>query len=429
MSTTTAGSRRRPVLRVVDDTKEYAARAKTKANPREDCLERLGRRDASRLTVLAVALLALGLIMVLSASSVMSIAQYGSPWSVFERQVMWSAIGGIAFLCASRIDVRFWRRIAAPMLGAAAFLLLLVLVHGVGTVAGGSSRWIALGPFTLQPSEFAKLAFSFFAADLLARRASSKNPVRDVIRPLVLVLAFLCALILRQPDMGTAVVLVCITIAVLYAAGIEARILGVGIGVAAVAGVAFTLSSGYRRGRLFSFMNPFAHASTSGYQIVQSLVALGSGHVTGTGVGGSVATWGLLPNAQTDFIFAIIGNELGLIGACLVLASFACFGWLGIRIAARATDRFSSYLAAGLTCWIVCQAFINIGGVVGVLPDTGIPLPFLSFGGSSLVVVLIATGILVNIARRPRAGHPTSRHYGASRRENSATSPRDVRAR
>jgi cell division protein FtsW len=378
---------------------------------------------------LAIALLALGLIMVLSASSVTSIAQYGSPWSVFERQVMWSAIGAIAFICASRINVALWRRLAVPMLGAAAFLLLLVLVHGVGTVAGGSSRWINLGPFTLQPSEFAKLAFSFFAADLVARRESSGHPVRDVVRPLVLVLCFLAALILRQPDMGTAVVLVCISLAVLYAAGIEARILGPGIGIVALAGVVFTFSSGYRRARLLSFINPFAHASTSGYQIVQSLVALGSGHLTGTGVGGSVATWGLLPNAQTDFIFAIIGNELGLIGACLVIASFACFGWLGIRIAARATDRFSSFLAAGLTCWIICQAFINIGGVVGVLPDTGIPLPFLSFGGSSLVVVLGATGILVNIARHPKSSYETMTHHDRSRRQKAAMSSRGVRAR
>ena len=361
----------------------------------------VGRRDAARLGALTAAITGFGLVIVLSASSVVSIATYGSPWALFERQVMWTLLGAVAFLVCSRGDLRRLRKLAAPLLILTVLLLVVVLTPHIGRTAGGSSRWIGAGPIRLQPSELAKLAFALFAADLVARREQARDHVQVVVRPVVTVLGFIALLILKQPDMGTAIVLVSIGAAILYAGGTERRVLGVTFGGLLFVGSLLILSAPYRRSRFLSFINPFAHASTSGYQVVQSLEALGSGHLFGTGLGGSVAKWGFLPNAQTDFIFAVIGNELGLIGALAVLLAFVGLGILGLRIAARAADRFTSLLATGLSCWLVCEALINIGGVIGILPETGIPLPFLSFGGSSLVVTLGAVGLLVNIGRNP----------------------------
>lgn len=385
------------------------AAAGSRAASARDALHAAARRDASALRFLVGCLCGFGLVMVLASSSVASIAQYGSPWSMFERQAMWTVIGAGVFLVAARIRLETVRRLVVPALVATTCLLLVVLVPHLGKSAGGSSRWIGFGPLTLQPSELMKLVFAMFAADLVARREDASDHLRDLLRPLGIVLAFADVLILKQPDMGTAVVLVCITAGVLFVAGVHRRLLAGALAVAAALGGAVALAAPYRRARLLSFLDPFRHASTTGYQVVQSLVSLGSGHVTGAGVGSSAAVWGWLPNAQTDFVFAVVGDELGLVGSVLVVAAFAALGWLGLRIAARATDRFSSLLAAGVTCWVVCQAMINIGGVVGALPETGIPLPFLSEGGSSLVVLLAAMGLLVNVARRTsRSGRARS---------------------
>jgi cell division protein FtsW len=369
----------------------------------------LARRDAGQLRFLVFCLCGFGLVMVLASSSVTSIVDYGTPWSLFERQAMWTVIGSTAFFVAARMSVERVRKLVLPLLVATSVMLVVVLVPGMGKSAGGSSRWIGAGPISLQPSELMKLAFALFLADLVQRREDSPDHARDLLRPVAIVLVFVDILILRQPDMGTAVVLVCMSAAVLYVAGVQRRLLTVMLVGAAVVGGVVALAAPYRRARLLSFLNPFGHASTTGYQVVQSLVALGSGHVGGTGVGSSPAVWGWLPNAQTDFVFAVVGNQLGLIGAAAVVFAFAWLGWLGIGVAARATDRFSSLLATVITCWIVCQAMINIGGVVGALPETGIPLPFVSSGGSSLVVALAASGLLVNIARRSATATKASR--------------------
>ena len=333
----------------------------------------------------------------------MAIADYGSPWALFERQVMWIAVGGAGFAVAARLRPRpgcVGSRCRLLVVGF--FLLVVVLAPHIGKTAGGSSRWIGAGPVRIQPSELAKLAFAVFAADLVARREHRSDHFGSLVRPLGVVLAAAGILILKQPDMGTAIVLVCIGAAVLFAGGVHGRMLAGVVAVLVGLGSIVALAAPYRRARLLSFVDPFAHASTTGYQVVQSLSSLGSGHLAGAGIGAPFANW-FLPNAQTDFIFAVVGNDLGFAGAALLLVAFAAFGWLGIRIAARTQDRFASLLVTAITCWVVFQALINVGGVIGILPETGIPLPFLSFGGSSLVVVLVATGLLVNIARRPRA--------------------------
>jgi cell division protein FtsW len=210
-------------------------------------------------------------------------------------------------------------------------------------------------------------------------------------------------LIVRQPDLGTAIVIGCITFSMLFAAGTQLRLLVLPGAAVCAAGAVFALSATYSRDRLLSFVDPFAHASTSGYQVVQSLATLGLGGVTGSGVGASITPWGFLPNAHTDFVFAVIAGNLGLVGALAVLAGFGAFGWAGFRIAARERDPFARFVAIGVTCWVLAQAVINIGGVVDALPVTGIPLPFISYGGSSLVVALIGVGLLFGIARRQPA--------------------------
>jgi len=347
------------------------------------------------------ALVVVGLVMVLSASSVQALRDFGSSWVVFERQAMWVLIGAVALALAVRTDYRRWQRPAVPLMLVAVGLLVVVLVPGLGVSVRGSSRWIGTGQFRIQPSEFAKLALLVFTADILARRGA-KGGVRTALRPVLLMFGLAAFLVMAQPDMGTTLVLGCIVLALLFVGGIELRTLGGVMGLAAGGALLLGLVESYRRARLFSFLHPMKDAGNAGYQIVQSLVGLGSGHWTGLGLGASRAKWGFLPNAYTDFIFAIIGEELGLIGTLLVIALFVAFAILGVRTALKAPDRFGALVAAGITAWVVGQALINIGAVIGVLPVTGVPLPFISFGGSSLVITMGAAGILLNIARQTR---------------------------
>ena len=367
-------------------------------------MHRLARlHTATSLAVLVGILCAFGLIMVGSASPIISLGLYGSPWAILIRQAMWMGVALGALLACSRVDYRRWRSIRGPLVIVTLGLLVLVLVPHLGVAAGGSSRWIGFGELRLQPSELMKLAMAVFAADLLARRADRTADPKMVIVPVLAVLGISSVLILKQPDMGTALVLCCIAFGILFMGGVPmGPIVKVLLGFGALA-VVVGLADPYRRDRILSFLNPGANKSGSGYQVWQSLIGLGSGHLFGLGLGGGRQKWGLLPNAHTDFIFSVVGEELGLIGAVLVLALFFAVAWFGFRAATRAPDRFGSLLAVGVTIWITSQAVINIGAVVGVLPVTGIPLPFISFGGSSLVVTMAAVGILLNIAAQDRS--------------------------
>jgi cell division protein FtsW len=361
------------------------------------------RSSTALLLVATVAVLnVVGVVMVLSASSVASLTNYGSPWYFFFRQIIWTLLGLGAFVFAVRFDYRRWRALVRPLLIASVVLLVVVLVPGIGIYVSGSRRWLGAGMFRFQPSELAKLALLLYAADLVSRRGREVHDWRRVVRPVLLVLALFAALVMREPDLGSAMVLAIVVLAVLVAGGVKKRHLAVvfGLGISAVTFLA--LAEPYRRTRMLTFLDPFADASNSGYQISQSLIALGSGGFTGVGLGAGRAKWNFLPNAHTDFIFAIIGEELGLIGCFLVMALFTAFAIFGARAALRAPDRFGALIAAGATVWVVGQAVINIGAVVGLLPVTGIPLPFVSFGGSALITTMLATGILVNIARQER---------------------------
>jgi cell division protein FtsW len=245
-----------------------------------------------------------------------------------------------------------------------------------------------------------KLSIVIFAADLLARRSQRTDYWAAVVRPLLIILGASAGLIMAQPDLGTAIVISCITFVMMFAAGVPISVLGATLVALAVPGAYFAMHAAYRRDRLLSFVNPFAHASGTGYQVVQSLSTLGMGGVGGNGIGGSPTIWGFLPNAHTDFVFAVIGGNLGIVGSIAVIVLFGLFGWAGLRIAAREQDLFGRYIAVGITCWILCQAVINVGGVIDALPVTGIPLPFISYGGSALVAEMAGVGLLLGIARR-----------------------------
>ena len=361
------------------------------------------RSSTALLLVATVAVLnVVGVVMVLSASSVASLTNYGSPWHFFSRQIMWTALGLGAFVFAVRFDYRRWRTLVRPLLVVSIVLLVVVLIPGIGVYVSGSRRWLGTGIFRFQPSELAKLALLLYAADLVSRRAGELHDWRRVVRPVMLVLVLFAGLVMKEPDLGSAMVLAIVVLAVLVAGGVKKRHLAVVFGLGVTAVTFLALAEPYRRTRMLTFLDPFADASNAGYQISQSLIALGSGGFTGVGLGAGRAKWNFLPNAHTDFIFAIIGEELGLIGCFLVMSLFVAFAVLGARAALRAPDRFGALLAAGATVWVVGQAVINIGAVVGLLPVTGIPLPFVSFGGSALITTMLATGILVNVARQPR---------------------------
>jgi cell division protein FtsW len=362
-----------------------------------------GRRNAAYLTATVAGLTLFGLVMVLSASSVSSLHEYGdSSLAQFNKQATWAGIGAAAFLIASRLDYRLLRPLAKPLLLMAVAMLVAVLVPGVGRTVNGSSRWLGVGPVPIQPGEVAKLVMIIFFADLLAARERRMDRPELTIRPVMLVLGTLSALLLAQPKLGTPIIMGAVALLVLFVAGAKVRHLlpwvTIAVGLAATAAYFAT----YRRRRLLAFLDPWQDPLGIGLQSIQSQVGIASGGLFGLGLGASRAKWGFLPYPYTDFIFAIIAEEVGLIGASALICGFLFIGWFGLKAAMYAPDRFGTLLAAGLTCWLLVQAFLNIGMVVGVLPITGEPLPFVSAGGSSLVTTLAAAGLLASVSRRAK---------------------------
>ncbi len=354
------------------------------------------------IVTLVAVLCVVGTVMVGSASEVVSIETYGSAWSILIRQCLWLVLGTVAMVVTSRMDYTKLRRLARLIALVAFGGLVLVLVPHLAVQATGASRWIGFGSFDVQPSEIMKLALCVFGADVVVRREEAGGGDRTVIGPLLLVTFSAAGLVLLEPDMGTTVVLGCIGLSILFASGVSFRpILKIG-GVVVALAVLVSLVDPYRRQRLLSFVDPGAHASGSGYQVVQSLIGLGSGHVFGVGLGNGTEKWGFLPNPHSDFIFSVIGQELGLVGTVSVLLLLGTLCWFGLRAANRAPDRFGGLLAVALVVWIGVETLINVGAVIGLLPVTGIPLPFISYGGSSLVVTMAGAGVLVSVARRER---------------------------
>ncbi len=364
----------------------------------------VGRRTAPFLVLFlaTTALVLLGVVMTLSASAVVSINTSDSAWSLFRRQLMWTAIGSVVLFVTMRIDYRRLRVLATPLIIGSFGLLVLVLLPGFGVNVNGATRWLAIGPLSFQPSELAKLALVLFTADILSRPSRDIENTAATLRPVVAVTAGFIVLLMLQPHLGNSVVIAIAVGSMLFLAGTPLLHLG-GLSVLSAVGmVAVIAGTPWRRHRWDVFMDPWRDPAGLGYQPLQSLHAITVGGLTGVGLGASKAKWGFLPFAHSDFIFAIIAEELGLLGAGAVVLLFITIGFAGVVTALRAPDRFGMLLALGITMWIVSQAFLNIGSVTKVVPVVGVTLPFLSFGGTSLVVTMAGVGVLLNVARQGR---------------------------
>ncbi|MCW2511420.1 MAG: cell division-specific peptidoglycan biosynthesis regulator FtsW [Mycobacterium sp.] len=361
----------------------------------------LGRPMTSFHLVIAVSalLITLGLIMVLSASGVHSYDEDGSPWAIFAKQVLWTVIGLLAFYVALRTPVNFMRKLAFPGFILTIIMLVLVLIPGIGKEANGSRGWFVVAGFSMQPSELAKIAFAIWGAHLLAARRMDRASIREMLFPLVPGAVLALLLIVLQPDLGQTVSLGIILLGLLWYAGLPLRVfLSSLIAVVIAAGI-LAMSEGYRSDRVQSWLNPGADMQGSGYQARQARYALANGGIFGDGLGQGTAKWNYLPNAHNDFIFAIIGEELGYVGAVGLLCLFGLFAYTGMRIAKRSADPFLRLLTASTTLWVIGQAFINVGYVVGLLPITGLQLPLISAGGTSTATTLFMLGIITNAAR------------------------------
>src|SRR5690242_12104020 len=359
------------------------------------------RPQPDRLLLFTTVLLcAAGLVMVTSASVAFAYNQHQSTFYYAERQAAWMLIGFVALFVLARLDYRRIRPLAPAGAVVAVLLMMLVLVPHFGVTVNGARRWFDAGPLgTFQPSELGKLAFAVFVAHWVDRNSSRMGDFQHVFVPFAAVLAGVLVLLILERDLGTAIVTVAIFLSAYWAGGGRMRHVILLLGALALAFVAVTLLEPYRMGRLTSFRNPWADPLGAGFQATQSLYGLASGGYFGVGIGHSIEKYGWLPEAHTDFIFAIIGEETGLIGTTFVMLGFLVFGVRGYRATLRAPDRFGMALAASLTTWITFEALLNMATVTNTLPITGVPLPFFSYGGTALATTLAAVGILLSIAR------------------------------
>jgi cell division protein FtsW len=362
-----------------------------------------GRGDYKLLAAVIV-LLCFGLVMVASASAA---ADFSDPAYWFRRELLWVGLGLVAMFITTSIPYDRWRRISVPALVGALLLLILVLV--VGRKLNGGQRWLPLGPFTFQPSELAKLAFTLYIADWLSRKGSKQvSSFMYGLVPFAILTGVVIALVILQNDLGTALIIATFAVAMFIAAGANlAHLLPmIFSGGGALAFIAY--NTPFRVSRLEAFLHPLDCASSASYQVCQGLIALGSGGLTGLGLGASRQKAGYLPNPWTDSIFAVTGEELGFIGCAVLLLFIGIVTYRAFRAGRRSPDLYGALLATGFACWLAVQSILNIGSVVALIPFTGVPLPFISFGGSSLVTTMAAVGILLNISRYAQPASPSS---------------------
>jgi cell division protein FtsW len=355
------------------------------------------------LFVATLLLVCASVVMVYSASAVLATQRFNQPYLFLIKQFMWAALGVSAMTLAMRFDYRNYREPSFIWMSLGTVALALVAVLFSAPI-NGSSRWFGVGGIGVQPSELAKLSAIFFMAALLERRMDRIDEVGYALVPIGLVVAVLVGLILAEPDMGTAMTLLVIAAAMVFAAGLNYRyVVGVILGGVPVVYLVL-MSASYRRRRLMAFWNPWSDPLGDGFQIIQSLIAVGAGGLFGRGFMAGVQKLFYLPEPHTDFIYAVIAEEFGLLGTTIVLLCFVVIAWRGLRVAMYAPDRFGAFLAIGLTTMMAVQAFVNISVVLGMMPTKGIPLPLVSFGGSSLVISLLGMGILLNVSQHAAPG-------------------------
>jgi len=395
-----------------------------------------GQLEQRLLVLVTLGLVAFGLVMVFSATSASAALGAGDPMTFLVKQGAYALVGLLLLALASRFDYHRLRALA-PILLVGAFALC-VAVLAVGPPINGARRWFLLGPISVQPSEVAKIAICIWACALLARRPTPRT-MGELMKPLGIVVGLFSVLILLEPDLGTTITLCIMVAGILVVSDVPFRLLALGGSIAFVLGAAAIYAEPYRRTRFLSFIDPWQDPQGAGFQTVQAIIGMGSGGITGEGLGQGISKIFYLPEAHTDMIFAIVGEELGLIGSTLVIAAFAVFAWAGFRIALQCRDPFGKRLAAGITTLVCGQAAVNLCAVLGIAPLTGIPLPFVSYGGSSLIVLLAGVGVLLNIAvndrvvearSRDRSGRDRRSHQARPRSRGSAArarSDRDVR--
>ncbi len=355
--------------------------------------------EYSVLLTATLCLIAFGAIMVYSASSATSYLDDGSGSAEFlKRYVLFAIFGLVAMFMMARNGVAVVKKFTPLLLVVSFVLLLAVLIPGIGIEANGARRWIGIGSIQLQPSELAKLALILYAVQILAARPNMVKDIRTLASPLLVVLAAASILIIAQPDLGTALIAAAAVAMLLVAAGVQIRLLALLAGVGVFLVTIVSVIEPYRRERLMAFLNPWADAGDSGFQSVQALIALGSGGLFGVGLGESVQKVFYLPEAHTDMILAVIGEELGLAGMLTIMVLFGMIAYAGLRAAKKAPNRYQKLLGTGIVSLILCQASINFFTVLGMAPVTGVPLPFVSYGGSNLVVLLAGMGLLLNVA-------------------------------
>jgi cell division protein FtsW len=376
-----------------------------------------GAFEQQLLLLVTLALVAFGLVMVYSATSAPAALGNGDPSYYLRKQGLYALVGVALLLLVRRSGYHALRPLAPALVIATVVLLLAVLA--VGETINGATRWLQLGPVSFQPSELAKLALLVFAAAYLTRRPAPRT-IGELIKPLGLVTGVVCVLLLAQPDLGTAITIIIMLGGVLVVSGAPPRLLVTAGGLCAGLVLVAAWFEPYRRARLLSFLNPWDDPQGAGYQSVQAMIGLGSGGIFGEGLGQSVLKNFYLPEAHTDMIFAIIGEELGLVGATALIAAYAAFGYAGFRVALGCRDPFGKRLAAGITTLVCGQALINLAAVMGAAPLTGITLPFVSYGGTSLVISLVSVGILLNIAGDSGRGTRSSRVPDRDRRDGRA---------
>ena len=345
-------------------------------------------------------LVTLGLVMVNSSSAIVALERYKDPYYFVKRQAGWLVLGLVAMGFATAVSLEGLRRWTGPAVVGGIVLLGAVLVPDIGRTVGGARRWLPVGPLSVQPSEVAKLVCVLYLARWMADREDSQHEAWSNYLWAMVVPGIIVALVLVEPDLGTAIVIGTVAAAMRILGGLPwSYLLGAALAVVPVLVVAVA-SAGYRRRRLLAFLNPWADPSGTGFQMIQSYLALGRGGLVGQGLGQSTQKLFYLPEAHTDFIFAVVGEELGFVGTVGVCLLFVILVWRGTRLAFRYAEPYGAYLAGGCTTLIALQALVNMGVVVGLLPTKGLPLPFISLGGSSLVVTCLAVGILLNLSRR-----------------------------
>jgi cell division protein FtsW len=356
-----------------------------------------------------VALLVLGTLMVYSASFVVAHNEFNDDAYFLTRQLGWVAVGGVAMLGAMRVDHRRWRSLSLPIMFVCIVLLILVLMPGVGSSSYGAVRWLKIGPVQIQPSELAKLAIMLYLADWLARRGPVVGQFLKGMLPFAIIVGIVAMLVEVQPDLGTTAIIIATSACVFFVAGANLlHITLLGLAGAALGAELLAHLSGYQLDRIRAFLDPWSDVQGSGWHTAQGLIAVGSGGIFGHGLGNGLQKFYWVPNAHTDAIYAIIGEELGFIGCMGVLMLFAVLTWRGFLIAWRAQELFARLFATGLTCLISLQALVNIAVVTNSLPYTGVTLPLVSFGGSSTVISMVAIGLLLNISRQPAAPLPVA---------------------